>query len=48
MKKGGLGLAGGDRAGEKELDSRHILVARADWTGVDMGFEGRKQIKDIS
>lgn len=30
MKKEGLDLVGGDRGGEKELDSRHILVVRAD------------------
>lgn len=50
-RKDGLDLAGGDRGGgDKELDSRQILVVRADglYDGLDMGYEGRNQIKHLS
>lgn len=39
MKKDVLDLAGGDRDGEKELDSRYILVDRTDWTLKWFGYE---------
>lgn len=32
MEKDGLELVGGDCGSEKELDSRHILGVRTDWT----------------
>lgn len=39
MENYGLVSAGGDRGGEKELDSRRILVVRTDWTLCWFGYE---------